>query len=106
MPHMSIRISASSSMTRMSCAMSRRLLHHWTTRLHGRPGRHPRLAAIEHQQDARAAAVAVLEQQLAAMVFHDLLDDGKPKAGALGARRHIGLDQPLASFVRQASAVV
>src|SRR5690242_20186034 len=40
------------------------------------------------------------------MIFHDLLDDSEAQAGALRARCHIWLGQPLAAVPRQALAVV
>ena len=42
----------------------------------------------------------------AAVLFDDLGDDGEAEAGALLARRHIGLEQPMAVFLRPALAVV
>src|SRR5476651_2216228 len=62
--------------------------------------------APEYQTDARTATLAVLEQQRAAMVFHDLLDDREPQPGALAACRHIRLGQAVAAFPRQALAIV
>ena len=41
-----------------------------------------------------------------AMLFQNAADDGEAEAGALLARRHIGLEQPRAVFLRQADAVV
>src|SRR6185312_5386240 len=105
MPHISMRISASSSTTRMSCAMC------------GGPccdgGRSgvglcdgARLDAMEDEHDARAAAFAVLERKLAAVILHDLLDDGEAEPGTLGARRHVRLGEPLAPLARQAAAAI
>ena len=48
----------------------------------------------------------VVQFETAAMVLHDLLDDSEAKPGPLLARRHIGLEQPLAIFARQPLAVV
>jgi hypothetical protein len=48
----------------------------------------------------------ILEFDAAAMVFQNAADDREPKAGALLARRHIGLEQPAAAHLRQADAVV
>ena len=42
----------------------------------------------------------------AAVLFENAADDREAKAGALLARRHIGLEQPVAVFLRQADAVV
>ena len=57
---------------------------------------------------ARAGSrLAVLQHQPSAMVLHDLLDDGKAKAGSLRLVRHIGLRQPGAFLaLRQAHAVI
>src|SRR5258708_7387850 len=62
--------------------------------------------APEYQTDARTATLAVVEDEGAAVVLHDLLDDRKAKAGAFAARRHVGLGQPLPAFLRQSLAVV
>src|SRR3569833_425653 len=40
------------------------------------------------------------------MLLEDTPDNGKPKAGALLARRDIRLAQPRAAFLRQADAIV
>ena len=42
----------------------------------------------------------------AAVFLDDAADDGEPEAGALLARGHVGLEQPVAVFLRQADAVV
>ena len=42
----------------------------------------------------------------AAMLLENAADDGETEAGALLARRHIGLEQAVAVFLRQADAVV
>src|SRR5579872_5539189 len=105
MPHISIRMSASSSTTRMSCAMNGCLFcsaDAFLVRRHDQM----RLDAKEYQGDPRAALFPILEDQLSSMVFHDLLDDGKAEAGAFGTRRDIGLDQPLAALFGQAAAIV
>src|ERR1700732_2641556 len=105
MPHINMRISASSSTTRTSCAMDDGPCCCDGWRLGQRSGI-AGLGTVEDQHDAGAAAVAVIEDQLAAVIFHDLLDDGETEPGALGARRHIGLGQALAPFGRQAAAIV
>src|SRR6185312_927333 len=48
----------------------------------------------------------IMEFELAAMVLHDLLDDGEAKPRPLLARRHIGLEKPLAIVARQSLAIV
>src|SRR5579872_1100148 len=100
MPHISVRMSASSSTTRMSFAMP--LGFYLSDRL--RRGFY--LGRMEHKSYARTAAIAILEHQLAMMVFHDFLDDRKPQSRAFGMRRHIGLDQAVAALARQAAAVI
>src|SRR3569832_2855051 len=60
--------------------------------------------------DHRAAAIMeirwrVVQFETAAMVLHDLFDASEAKPGALLARRHIGLEQPLAILARQPLAV-
>src|SRR5579875_1555479 len=102
MPQMRVRMSASSSTTSMSCAMGSLPLD--TLGLAGLGN--ARIGACELQGHARAAAVAVLETQLAAVVLHDLLDDRQTEAGAAGARRHVGLGEPVALLMRQPDAIV
>src|SRR5882672_3869595 len=60
----------------------------------------------EYQTDARTATLAVIQCEIAAMIFHDLLDDREAEPGTLAARGHIRLGQPLAAFLGQALAVV
>ena len=48
----------------------------------------------------------VAQFEAPAVLFQDAADDGEPKAGALLARRDIGLEQTGAVFLRQADAVV
>src|SRR5258708_35993306 len=66
------------------------------------------LSRWKRQNDFGAvhAACCVLQGDIAAMVFHHLAHDRETKAGALGARGHVGLRQPVALFVRQADAIV
>src|SRR3989304_2182192 len=99
MPAINSRMSASSSTMRMSRAM--------------REGRIPVPvvgfadgAQLKYQPGRRAAAGPVVQDQVAAMVLHDFLDDGKPQAGPLRARRDIGLGQAVAVARRQAATVV
>src|SRR5258708_15091831 len=104
MPPMSIRMSASSSTIRMSCAMTgcfRQLLR--------RTGLARTLRANppeEREGNARAAAGAILEHQRAAMIFHDFFDNRQSQSGTFGARCHIRLGEPLAVLQRQALAIV
>src|SRR4029079_13987946 len=44
--------------------------------------------------------------QGSAMLLGDPLHDCEPKAGAFGARGHIGLDQTLAVLLRQSATIV
>src|SRR5665213_3483046 len=103
MPHISMRMSASSSMTRISCAIACRF-HRSSGHLDVGGG--PRLRLAEGEADARAAALAILHDEPAAVVFHDLLDDGKAEAGALGAGCDVGFGQPLPALLRQTAAVI
>src|SRR3954451_9197598 len=72
------------------------------------------VACLPHRQDYRNHGAAPFEEigrsvvqfEHAAMVLDDLLDDRQAKAGALFARRHIGLEQPLAILARQTLAIV
>src|SRR5580658_1461666 len=117
MPATSIRMSASSSTIRMSCAMNdhfrfllRLTLRERSLRVALRQGgaafhRVGRTRG-EDQADLRPAIAAILEYQFARMVFHDLLDDGKPQPRPLGAGRDIRLGQGLPALPRQALAVV
>src|SRR5579883_1972034 len=102
MPQISARMSASSSTTRMSCAM--RALPFDALGFAGIGD--ARIAAQEQQRHACAAAAAIFEAQLAAMVFHDLLDDRQTETGAAGARGDVWLSQAIALLMRQADAVV
>src|SRR5580700_12191114 len=98
-----MRMSASSSTIRMSCAMRDfaqigRLF--WI----GAPGG----AGLRHEDQAHPSAdrLGIFQKQLALVIFHDLLDDGEPQAGTLGSRRDVGLGQSLAAALRQAFAIV
>ena len=55
---------------------------------------------------ARNLLGRVAQLEAAAMFFENAADDGEAEAGALLARRHIGLEQARAVFLRQADAVV
>jgi hypothetical protein len=48
----------------------------------------------------------IMELEPPAVVLDDLLDDSEAEAGALLARRHIGLEQPLPVLARQTPAIV
>src|SRR5665213_1888440 len=109
MPLISARMSASSSTTRMSCAM--RGFHSAGFGIGirtgiGFGGVGARFEALEAQGDARAAAAAILERQLPTMVLHDLLHDRQAQAGTAGARRDVRLGQAVALLLRQAAAIV
>src|SRR5665213_3218270 len=85
MPLISARMSASSSTTRMSCAM--RGFHSAGFGIGirtgiGFGGVGARFEALEAQGDARAAAAAILERQLPTMVLHDLLHDRQAQPGS------------------------
>src|SRR5579883_1287643 len=62
--------------------------------------------APEYQTDASPATLAVIERQQSAMVLHDFFYDRETEAGALAARRHVGLGQALTALDRQTLAVV
>src|SRR6266702_6722183 len=87
MPSISSRISGSSSTIRMSCAI--RHLRWQNQRRHS-----PRTIG------------PVVERQPSAMVFHDFLDDGEAKPGALRLMRNIRLRQPRTILLRQSDTIV
>ena len=65
----------------------------------------------EAQPHPGAALAGLLLRRIAqldpaAVLFEDAADDGEAEAGALLAGRHVGLEQPVAVFLRQADAVV
>src|SRR5690348_12165297 len=103
MPAIKRRISASSSTIRMSCAIDL---------AEPRSGQGPdvgcrrRSPGDENELHRGATAGTVAKNKIAAMVFHDLLDDGETEASAFGASGDIGLRQPVALGPRQASPVV
>src|SRR5262245_44320998 len=94
-------MSDSSSTTRMSAAMDgpRRRLFRFRS-----------YAGIdllaEDQADRSAATLAVAQGQEAAVVLHDLLDDGEAEARAAGARGHIRFGEALAPLDRQPPPVI
>src|SRR5215469_3200051 len=105
-PQISARMSASSSTTRMSCAMGALPFDAFSFVSFGFIGfGDTRIAAHEQQRHARAATGTIIEAQLAAVVFHDLLDDRQTETRAAGARGDVRLGQPIALLVRQADAV-
>src|SRR5437762_1065900 len=97
-------MSASSSTIRMSCAMGYRAQLGGGIGSTGSSGETS--IAGKHQRRPRTARFSIFQHQLPLVIFHDLFDDSEPQAGALRARRHIGLGQPLAIVLRQAFAVV
>src|SRR5215469_15706653 len=97
-------MSVSSSTTRMSCAMG--ALPFDAFGFFSFSFGDACIATHEQQRHARAAAGAIVEAQLAAVVFHDLLDDRQTETRAAAARGDVPLGQPIALLVRQADAVV
>src|SRR5690606_36701936 len=121
MPATSSRISASSSTTRISAAMSNHLssyvlfvIFRIGASLAGRFRAHASLAGRRLREDhayRRAAASVeicrrVMQCQMSAMILDDRADNRETKAGALLARRHIGFEQLLAVVAWQARAIV
>src|SRR5271165_5928068 len=100
-----MRISASSSTIRMSCAIADR------TQFHGLVDcvetlRSTNLRGGETETDAGALRLPVFQHQLSLMIFHDLFDDGQTQAGAFCPGRNVRLGQLLAALLREALAVV
>ena len=60
----------------------------------------------EAEADPSTIWLSVFQHKLPPVIFHDLFDDGEPQAGPFCPRREIGLRQPLAALLRQASTVV
>src|SRR5579871_6594230 len=104
MPLIPILMSASSSTIRMSCAMNHRFRLLQPRAL--RRSLAERCRRREDQADPGPAARAVVEQQFACVVFHDLLHDGKTKPGTLVPCRDVRLRQALPPMLRQALAVI
>src|ERR1700761_8243414 len=100
-----MRISASSSTIRISCAMADRALCHGLIRcietLRG-----ANLRGGKMETDAGALRLPILQDQLSVMIFHDLLDDGQTQACALCPRGDIRLRQLLAPMLWQAFPIV
>src|ERR1700746_1350160 len=100
-----MRMSASSSTIRTSCAMADR------AQFHGLIGcietlRSANLRGGKMETDAGALRLPILQDQHSMMIFHDLLDDGQSQAGALCPRGNIRLGQLLAPMPRQPLPVV
>src|SRR5215217_4750891 len=111
MPAISVQMSRSSSTMRISWPMTLQTVRDLTSgSLCGRCVRTYRRDFLrvtpEYQTDTCAATLAVIQGEIAAMIFHDLLDDGEAQARTFAARGHIGLGEPLAAFLGQALAVV
>src|SRR5579883_3492063 len=111
MPAMSVQMSRSSSTIRLSCAMTLQIVRVACGGSLGgcdlRPSRRDFLrVAPEYQTDTRAATLPVIEHQFAAVILHDLLDDGEPQPRSLAAGRHVRLGKPVPALFRQSLAVV
>src|ERR1044072_6512863 len=52
----------------------------------------------EYQTDTSPATLAVIQGEIAATIFHDLIDDREAEARPLAARGHIGQGEPLTGF--------
>src|SRR5690606_34763561 len=104
MPETISRISASSSTTRISDATCEFLISSRS----GAAGRHD--MRQQHPDHGATAMIEigrrVVQFELAAVLFYDLLDDGEAEARALLSHRHIGLQDAVPVFGRQAIAVV
>src|SRR5689334_12392832 len=113
MPATRSRISSSSSTMRISDAISDPFLLIFTSFYVGGlfcpfDGL---LTEGEGERDFRpspafAPTLGIGEDDVPAMVFHDLAHDREPQPGALGARGDIGLGEPMAMLRRQADAIV
>src|SRR5271157_991400 len=99
-----MRISASSSTIRMSCAMDDFAQRHRSGIVVDGLGR-PRLDR-EDEPDPGTLSTSIFEHQLSPVILHDLFDDGETEASSFGAGRHIGFGQPLTVLAWQAFAVV
>src|SRR6266851_4890392 len=100
-----MRMSASSSMISMSCAMGDRAQLH---RLVGsiRTLWDAGFGGSENKPDPRPFRLGILQHQLSLVIFHDLLDDGETETRPFGPGRDIRLGQPLAALLGQALTVV
>src|SRR4029450_2438075 len=111
MPAISVQMSRSSSTMRISWPMTLQTVRDVTCgSLCGRCVRTYRRDFLrvppEYQTDTRPATLAAVQGEIAAMIFHDLLDDRETKPGTLAARGHIRLGEPFAAFLGQTLAVV
>src|ERR1043165_6041342 len=111
MPAISVQMSRSSSTMRISWPMTLQTVRDLTGgSLCGRCVRTYRRDFLrvppEYQTDTSPATLAVIQGEIAAMIFHDLLDDREAEARPLAARGHIGLREPLTAFLGQTLAVV
>src|SRR3989442_15418023 len=100
-----MRMSASSSTIRMSCAMAGRVQFHglvsliqtlWGSRFRGG----------KDEPDPWPLRLPIFQHQLSQVIFHDLFDDGETQAGSFRPGRNVWLGQPLAALLRQALTVV
>src|SRR5271154_1483372 len=97
MPAISMRMSASSSTIKMSCAMK-------LTQPRSSGDARARACAgfgCEDQLHRRTASGAVVQYQIAAVILHDFLDDRETETGSFGSRRDVGLGQPMPLILGQ-----
>src|SRR5205814_8716523 len=109
-PAISMRLSASSSTIRTSCAMADPAQLHGA-QFHGlirciETLRSANLRGGKMETDAGALRLPILQDQLSVMIFHDLLDDGQTQACALCPRRDVRVGQLLAPMLRQPLPVI
>src|SRR4051812_36715841 len=102
MPEIKSRISSSSSTTRISDAISDPFLLIFSAFL---------TQTLLYQRECESdfgpdPAWGIVQRDFAAMVLHDLADDGQAQPRALGAGGHIGFGEAVAMLGRQADAVV
>src|SRR5438270_4612354 len=100
-----MRMSASSSTIRTSCAMADRAQFHGLIRSI-ETLRSANIRRSKMETNAGALRVPILQSQLSMMIFHDLFDDGQTKACALCPRRNSRLGQLLAPMLRRLVPVV
>src|SRR5690606_24672722 len=107
-PETRSRISASSSIIRISSAMTHScyILTLVLCSLVARLGEQRQCGEIELQQGDRPSLRAVAQFERALMIFGNLLHDRQPQPGALGPGGHIRLGKPVLQFRRKAHAVV
>ena len=56
------------------------------------------------EADAGTLRLSIFQNQLSMVIFHDLLDDGQTKSGALEVGGDVRLRQPLTSFLGEAAS--